>query len=87
MSSRLLVVSAGRVALEEPAVGMDAVRLEAAFLQAVRAQRGGEIQRRRDRHRGMGEMAVVAASLRRDFRIDLSYRASFVLGLLSTVFA
>jgi ABC-2 type transport system ATP-binding protein len=38
MSSRVLVLSAGRVALEEPAAGMDSVRLESAFLDAVRSQ-------------------------------------------------
>jgi ABC-type multidrug transport system ATPase subunit len=38
ISSRILVLSAGRIVLEEQAEGMDAVRLEAAFLDAVRAQ-------------------------------------------------
>jgi ABC-2 type transport system ATP-binding protein len=42
ISTRVLVLSAGRVVLEEPALGMDAARLESAFLDAVRSQRGPE---------------------------------------------
>jgi ABC-2 type transport system ATP-binding protein len=43
MSNRILVLSAGRIVLEEPARDMDAVRLESAFLEAVRSQRNGEM--------------------------------------------
>jgi ABC-2 type transport system ATP-binding protein len=38
ISTRILVLSSGRIVLEEQAEGMDAVRLESAFLQAVRSQ-------------------------------------------------
>jgi ABC-2 type transport system ATP-binding protein len=41
ISNRILVLSAGRIVLEELTEGMDAVRLEAAFLDAVRAQGNG----------------------------------------------
>ena len=37
ISTRVLVLSAGRTVLEEPAVGLDAVRLESAFLEAVQS--------------------------------------------------
>jgi ABC-2 type transport system ATP-binding protein len=43
MSTRILVLSAGRIALEEPARGLDATRLESAFLDAVQAPGDGEI--------------------------------------------
>jgi ABC-2 type transport system ATP-binding protein len=43
ISTRVLVLSAGRVVLEEPALGMDAVRLESVFLDAVRSHREDEI--------------------------------------------
>jgi ABC-2 type transport system ATP-binding protein len=43
MSNRILVLSAGRIVLEEPARDLDAVRLESAFLEAVRSQGNGEI--------------------------------------------
>ena len=36
ISHRIVVLSAGRCVFEQPAVGMDAVRLEAEFLDAVR---------------------------------------------------
>jgi ABC-2 type transport system ATP-binding protein len=38
ISTRILVLSAGRIVLEEQAHGMDADRLEAAFLSAVQSQ-------------------------------------------------
>jgi ABC-2 type transport system ATP-binding protein len=43
MSTRILVLSAGQVVLEEPARGLDAVRLESAFLAAVEAHGDGEL--------------------------------------------
>jgi len=43
ISNRILVLSAGRVALEQQADGMGADRLEAAFLDAVRSQAGNEV--------------------------------------------
>ena len=42
ISTRILVLAAGRTVLEEPARGLDAVRLEAAFLDAVQSH-GGEV--------------------------------------------
>jgi ABC-2 type transport system ATP-binding protein len=38
MSTRILVLSAGRIVLEEPARDLDAVRLESAFLDAVQSR-------------------------------------------------
>jgi ABC-2 type transport system ATP-binding protein len=38
ISTRILVLSAGRIVLEEQARGMDADRLESAFLEAVQSQ-------------------------------------------------
>jgi ABC-2 type transport system ATP-binding protein len=43
MSTRILVLSAGRIVLEQPARGLDAVRLESAFLEAVHSRGDGEI--------------------------------------------
>ena len=43
ISTRILVLAAGRIVLEEPAEGLDAVRLESAFLDAVQSRGGGEI--------------------------------------------
>jgi ABC-2 type transport system ATP-binding protein len=43
ISNRILVLSAGRVVLEEQTEGMDAVRLEAAFLEAVRAHGNDDV--------------------------------------------
>ena len=37
ISTRILVLAAGRIVLEEPARGLDAVRLESAFLDAVQS--------------------------------------------------
>jgi ABC-2 type transport system ATP-binding protein len=44
MSDRILVLSAGRIVLEEPARDLDAVRLESAFLAAVRSHGDGDVQ-------------------------------------------
>jgi ABC-type multidrug transport system ATPase subunit len=38
ISTRILVLSAGRIVLEEQAQGMDADRLEAVFLEAVQSE-------------------------------------------------
>jgi ABC-2 type transport system ATP-binding protein len=43
ISTRILVLSAGRTVLEEPALGLDAVRLESAFLDAVQSHDDREI--------------------------------------------
>jgi ABC-2 type transport system ATP-binding protein len=43
ISTRVLVLSAGRIVLEEPARELDAARLESAFLAAVRSHGDGEI--------------------------------------------
>jgi ABC-2 type transport system ATP-binding protein len=43
MSTRILVLSAGRIVLEEPARDLDAVRLESAFLAAVQSHGDGEV--------------------------------------------
>jgi ABC-2 type transport system ATP-binding protein len=43
IATRVLVLSGGRVVLEEPVLGMDAVRLESAFLEAVRSHGGEEL--------------------------------------------
>jgi ABC-2 type transport system ATP-binding protein len=43
ISTRILVLAAGRTVLEEAAQGLDAVRLESAFLDAVQSHGGGEI--------------------------------------------
>jgi ABC-2 type transport system ATP-binding protein len=43
MSTRILVLAAGRIVLEEQARDLDAVRLESAFLAAVQSHRDGEI--------------------------------------------
>ena len=43
ISTRILVLAAGRTVLEESASGLDAVRLESAFLNAVRAHGNGEV--------------------------------------------
>jgi ABC-2 type transport system ATP-binding protein len=43
ISTRILVLSAGRIVLEEPARDLDAARLESAFLAAVESGGDGEI--------------------------------------------
>ncbi|MGH2993060.1 MAG: ABC transporter ATP-binding protein [Solirubrobacterales bacterium] len=43
ISTRILVLAAGRIVLEEPARGLDAGRLESAFLEAVQSHENGEI--------------------------------------------
>jgi ABC-2 type transport system ATP-binding protein len=43
ISTRILVLSAGRIVLEEQAQGMDADRLEAVFLEAVQSQADDDI--------------------------------------------
>jgi ABC-2 type transport system ATP-binding protein len=43
IANRVLVLSGGRIVLEESARGMDAVRLESAFLDAVRSQRAEDM--------------------------------------------
>ena len=43
ISTRILVLSAGRIVLEEPAQGLDAARLESAFLAAVESGSDGEV--------------------------------------------
>ena len=43
ISTRILVLSAGRIVLEESAQGMDADRLESVFLEAVQAQTDDDI--------------------------------------------
>jgi ABC-2 type transport system ATP-binding protein len=43
ISNRILVLSAGRLVLEEPAAGLDPARLEAAFLTAVESHRAREV--------------------------------------------
>jgi ABC-2 type transport system ATP-binding protein len=43
ISTRILVLAAGRIVLEEPARGLDPGRLESAFLDAVESNRDGEI--------------------------------------------
>jgi ABC-2 type transport system ATP-binding protein len=43
ISTRILVLSAGRIVLEEPARDMDAARLESAFLAAVHSRGDGDI--------------------------------------------
>jgi ABC-2 type transport system ATP-binding protein len=43
ISTRILVLSAGRIVLEEPARDLDAARLESAFLAAVESGGDGEV--------------------------------------------
>jgi hypothetical protein len=43
ISTRILVLSAGRIVLEEEARGMDADRLESVFLEAVQSQADDDI--------------------------------------------
>ena len=43
ISTRILVLSAGRIVLEQQAEGMGADRLESAFLEAVGSQAGGDL--------------------------------------------
>jgi ABC-2 type transport system ATP-binding protein len=43
ISTRILVLSAGRIVLEEPARDLDAARLESAFLAAVESSGDGEV--------------------------------------------
>jgi ABC-2 type transport system ATP-binding protein len=43
ISTHILVLSAGRIVLEEPARGLDAARLESAFLAAVESGGDGEV--------------------------------------------
>ena len=44
ISTRILVLSAGRIALEQDADGMGADRLESAFLEAVRSTTGDDLE-------------------------------------------
>ena len=43
IANRILVVSAGKLVLEEEAHGTDPIRLEAAFLEAVQTHRNGDV--------------------------------------------
>jgi len=43
ISTRILILSAGRIVLEESSRGLDAARLESAFLSAVRAHGDSEV--------------------------------------------